>query len=133
MRVTWEPFEARFQSIEAKFIHHTNIVARSAGAEYQMYYYQKEAQDERRQEGKFCSHRSAFCTANSEIDERRRKVLEWLSPHDFDETHERYFNKRFQSTGQWLLDDPRFISWRDEAQSSLLWCYGARKLQIISS
>ena len=58
----------------------------------------------------------------------RRKILEWLSPGDYEETHERHFRKRFQSTGQWLLDDPRFISWRDEAQSRLLWCYGARKL-----
>ena len=57
----------------------------------------------------------------------RRKTLKWLSPDDFEETHDRYFKKRFKNTGQWLLDDPRFGQWRDEAQSSLLWCYGARK------
>ena len=57
----------------------------------------------------------------------RRKILEWLSPDDFQETHEMHFRKRFPGTGQWLLDDPHFISWRDEAQSKLLWCYGARK------
>ena len=130
MKITWEPFEAQFQCIEAKFIHHTRIVVRLAGNEDQRYLLQKEAQGKQGQEGEFCSHRSAFRTANLEIDKRRRKVLEWLSSHDFDETHERYFNKRFQNTGQWLLDDTRFRSWRDGAQSSLLWCYGARKLPI---
>ena len=60
----------------------------------------------------------------------RRNILKWISPNDFEETHERHFQKRFENTGQWLLDDPRFKNWRDEAQSSLLWCYGARKSQL---
>ena len=51
----------------------------------------------------------------------------WLSPDDFEQTHERNLQKRFEKTGQWLLDDHRFICWRDEVQSSLLWCHGARK------
>ena len=59
--------------------------------------------------------------------EMHRKILEWLSPDDFEETHERHFKKRFKNTGQWLLDDSRFRNWRDETKSSLLWCYGARK------
>ena len=62
--------------------------------------------------------------------EMRRKILEWLSPDDFEDTHDRHFGKRFGVTGQWLLEDPRFENWRDETQSSLLWCYGARKSQL---
>ena len=57
----------------------------------------------------------------------RKEILQWLSSDDFEETHERHFNKRFENTGQWLLDDPCFTSWINEAQSSVLWCYGARK------
>ena len=53
-----------------------------------------------------------------------------VSPDDFEGVHERHFRKRCQGTGQWLLEDGRFISWRDEAQSRLLWCYGARKLYL---
>ena len=60
-------------------------------------------------------------------DEERRKILRWLSPDDFERTHERHLKKRFEKTGQWLLDDPRFISWKNGPQSSLLWCHGARK------
>ena len=63
--------------------------------------------------------------------EMRRKILKWLSADDFEETHDRHFKKRFESTGQWLLDDPRFGCWRDEAQSSLLWCYGPRKSCLV--
>ena len=58
----------------------------------------------------------------------RKEILNWLSSDDFEETHERHSKKRFENTGQWLLDDPRFREWRNKAQSSLLWCYGARKL-----
>ena len=54
----------------------------------------------------------------------------WLAPDDFEQTHESHLKKRFGQTGQWLLDDPRFIGWRDDAQSSLLWCHGARKLEL---
>ena len=60
-------------------------------------------------------------------DKTRREILRWLSSDDFEGTYERHFKKRFENTGQWLLDDPRFINWRDSAKSSLLWCYGARK------
>lgn len=59
--------------------------------------------------------------------EMRRNILRWLSPDDFEETHDRHFKKRFGNTGQWLLDDPRFVDWRDKTQSSILWCHGARK------
>lgn len=64
----------------------------------------------------------------TQANETRRGILRWLSLEDFEDTHERHFKKRFENTGQWLLDDPRFISWKDGAKSSLLWCHGARKL-----
>ena len=58
---------------------------------------------------------------------KRREILRWLSEGDFEETHDRHYKKRCKDTGQWLLEDPRLISWRDGTQSSLLWCHGARK------
>ena len=56
LRVTWEPFEQQFQSIETRFIHHTNIVVRLANAEHQIHFYKKEIQDKQRQEGKCYSY-----------------------------------------------------------------------------
>ena len=61
-----------------------------------------------------------------------KEKLELLSLDDFEETHNMQFRKRYQHTGQWLLDDPRFINWRDGTQSSLLWCHGARKSYLYS-
>ena len=60
-----------------------------------------------------------------------RKILQWLSPGDFEETHGMHFKRRFGNTGQWLLDDSRFRSWSDEAQCGLLWCHGARKSYLV--
>ena len=56
LRVTWEPFESQFQSIETRFIHHTNIVVRLAGAEHQIHFYNQEAQYKQKQEGEFYNH-----------------------------------------------------------------------------
>ena len=53
LRVTWEPFETQFQSIETRFIHHTNIVVRLAGAEHQIHFYEKETQEKQRKEGEY--------------------------------------------------------------------------------
>lgn len=58
--------------------------------------------------------------------------MKWLSPDDYEETHERHFKKRFGNTGKWLLEDPGFVNWRDGAQSGLLWCHGARKSHILT-
>lgn len=96
-RITWEPFEARFRSIEAGFIHHVDIVIRLANVEQQ------------------------------EANEMHRQILKWLSPDDYEEIHEGHYGRRCENTGQWLLDDHRFISWRDKTQSGLLWCHGIRK------
>ena len=100
LRITWEPFEARFRSIEAGLIHHVDTVIRLENVERQ------------------------------EAIEIHGQILEWLSSDDNEETHEGHYEKWCENTGQWLLDDHRFISWRDKTQSSLLWCHGARKWKL---
>ena len=52
LKITWEPFEAQFQPIETRFRHHTDIVVRSAGAEF----HTKEALDKQRQAGECYSY-----------------------------------------------------------------------------
>ena len=56
LRVIWEPFETQFRSIETRFIHHTSIVVRLAGADHQIYSYTQEVQDKQRQEGECYNH-----------------------------------------------------------------------------
>ena len=51
LKVTWEPFEEQFQSLENRFIYHADIVVRLATAEHQIHSYNKEIQDKQWQEG----------------------------------------------------------------------------------
>jgi hypothetical protein len=54
----------------------------------------------------------------------RQKILDWVSP--------RYLGKqmaaqgaRVEGTGRWLLEDARFVTWRDGPDADpVLWCYG---------
>ena len=99
----------------------------SASAEHQNY--QKEFQESEHYHYKLGISATYinFWGVGEKHDEENRKILSWLSPDDFECTHEGHLRKRFEKTGQWLLDDPRFISWKNGPQSSLLWCHGARK------
>ena len=63
---------------------------------------------------------------DEKLSERHRKILKWLSPNGFEEIHDRHFRKRCQGTGEWLLGDSRFTSWKEDTQSKLLWCHGDR-------
>lgn len=60
-------------------------------------------------------------------DEKRSKVLRWLSVVDFEEVHQKYFLKHFQGTGQWFLEDENFREWNSAPGAGLLWCHGTRK------
>ena len=46
LKVTWEPFEQQFKSIEDRFIRHKQLVLESATLEHQIYFYKKEARKE---------------------------------------------------------------------------------------
>ena len=86
-------------------------------------------------EGRWGRHtyRIAIDQVNSVIDQKhetRREIIGWLSENDCEEMQDCHVRKRFQHTGQWLLDDYRFTNWRDGRQSDLLWCHGPRKLQL---
>jgi hypothetical protein len=68
---------------------------------------------------------------NCVIASEEENVLEWLSPSRFD------FSKAQNSarathtsgTGQWLLEDERYIKWRDET-CGIFWLYGAGKFPL---
>jgi hypothetical protein len=51
-----------------------------------------------------------------------------LSPLRFEETQHKniLIGRRATGTGQWLLESPEFLNWRD-GESRKLWCYGIRK------
>lgn len=50
-----------------------------------------------------------------------------MSLIDPDDDHDRIYGKRYDKTGQWLLQNPKFKDWETSPATSLLWCYGGRK------
>ncbi|KAF4627318.1 hypothetical protein G7Y89_g10840 [Cudoniella acicularis] len=60
---------------------------------------------------------------NYQQNEEFREIIRWLSPLNFDARHRDIFSKYQEGTGQWLLDDQKFLDWQT-SQSRLLWCDG---------
>ncbi|KAL0944581.1 uncharacterized protein CTRU02_202468 [Colletotrichum truncatum] len=57
-------------------------------------------------------------------EERRRRFLDWLPSLNFGEIQESNFDRLVPGSGDWLLDHHKFQTWRDSANSDLLWVYG---------
>lgn len=55
---------------------------------------------------------------------KRTKILKWLSPEPYLQHHEQAKREVLPGTGQWLLSDPLFNSWKKESVSSILWLHG---------
>jgi hypothetical protein len=57
-----------------------------------------------------------------------RKILEWLSPLDFNAKQHDMLSRRHPGTVQWILDSPVFKEWLDSdidiPQRRTLWCAG---------
>ena len=57
-----------------------------------------------------------------------RKVLDWLSPADQDQSretyHQRLQKRRLPPSGSWLLQDKEFLQWQDSEKSSIAWIRG---------
>jgi ankyrin repeat protein/Cdc6-like AAA superfamily ATPase len=54
--------------------------------------------------------------------EDNEKVIDWLSDLNFATTQNDTFSRRYDMTGEWLLEDKSFLTWRDG--NGLLWCPG---------
>ncbi|KAA8902670.1 ankyrin repeat-containing domain protein [Sphaerosporella brunnea] len=107
LRITWEPFEANFNSLDARFRESVQIVMRMADIVEIQRQYTREAME-----------------ATEKEDEERRKLLQWLSEFNFDIEHDTVFAKRHLDTGNWLIESPMFEDWQTPSGSSILWCYG---------
>ena len=57
--------------------------------------------------------------------------MEWLSRIDMEGVHDTIFREKHTGTAEWLFQDSAFIKWVDARQSTLLWCFGGRRLSLI--
>jgi hypothetical protein len=62
--------------------------------------------------------------------EKRRKILEWISPGDFSSRHEAVSKERVERSGTWFLRGDTYQNWLNGTASNLLCCQGIRKLFI---
>ena len=68
----------------------------------------------------------AFCQEvmhDDFIDERCRRVLNWLCNFTFGSRQSDIVNTRAGDTGKWLLESAEFIAWQ-QGQENVLWCHG---------
>lgn len=56
----------------------------------------------------------------------REQVLEWLSNFKHEQKHHDIRMPRMKGTGEWLLNEVAFRTWRDNSKSrdNVLWCHG---------
>jgi hypothetical protein len=55
---------------------------------------------------------------------KRTEILSRLSPEPYIQHHEQTKMDVLPGTGQWLLSDLVFDTWKNESVSSLLWLHG---------
>jgi len=54
--------------------------------------------------------------------------MEWLSKIDMESVHDTIFQSKQDGTAEWLFQERLFVEWVNAQQSTLLWCFGGRKL-----
>jgi hypothetical protein len=69
-----------------------------------------------------------FLQVGSYPENKRNKILRWLSPTIPSTNYHQALKMCHSNTGQWFIEDERFLEWK-ESSSSLLWLHGKRKLQ----
>ena len=55
---------------------------------------------------------------------KRAEIMQWLSPEPYIQHHKQAKQGVLAGTGQWLLTDPIFETWKKESASSILWLHG---------
>ena len=60
------------------------------------------------------------------------KFREWLDPPDPSPNHNNARDKHHGNTGQWLLEDERYVTWKQQA-NSFLWINGICECHSINS
>ena len=61
------------------------------------------------------------------LDEKRRRILEWLSPINMHDKQKDTYSRRQEHTGEWLLKKKEFVDWMEGDDSNVtLWCPGNR-------
>ena len=61
------------------------------------------------------------------LDQKRQKLLDWISPLRYGSKQLDILNRHSPSTGQWFVSDKRFDDWLNKEEPKCLWCFGIRR------
>jgi hypothetical protein len=64
--------------------------------------------------------------------EEREDLLGWLSKIHYNVHHRHNLQGILVHSGDWLINEPSFIQWRDSSQTSVLWLHGIREYVLCS-
>ncbi|CAH0045340.1 unnamed protein product [Clonostachys solani] len=56
--------------------------------------------------------------------EQRKKILQRMSAEPYIQHHKQTKSEVLKGTGNWLLENPSFLKWKNESASSILWIRG---------
>ena len=57
-------------------------------------------------------------------EDKRQKILEWVSEVRCEDHHAEVVKTRLEGTGSWLLQRQEIQSWLESEESSVLWLHG---------
>ena len=63
-------------------------------------------------------------TARRKKEKDKQRLLEWLSPLQFEHTYDKKCCEHLAGTGSWLLESELYNSWKSSEKSDLLWIKG---------
>lgn len=61
-----------------------------------------------------------------QIEEKREKMLDWISNVPFNQHHSNIRQDRLPDSGQWLLQKKEYKIWLEDSSCSILWLHGIR-------
>ena len=114
VRVQWDPFEARFGTIEARFKENLDILLHSTQV----------LQLSTIQDVLSKIETARLAQIENDVVTTRKDFMHWISLIDFEDDHERISAKKHPGTGDWLIARDDFQAWLQSDSSRLLWCYG---------
>lgn len=67
------------------------------------------------------------------LGDRQRRIISQMATVDCRNKHRRLQNIRHHGTGSWLASVADYKNWRTQNKSSIMSCYGIRKLHVLLS
>lgn len=69
--------------------------------------------------------------SNLLLDQKRGKILDWLSQIEYMKHHQKAKEGLLDNTGQWLFNREQYREWRSSSASGILWLRGIRKMPCV--